>query len=257
MVWGRGTQVLSVAALLFSVDAASAQPAACPVPFDQLVNALKASVQPSGGPTNGGFDNHEWAAVVARGGAVCAVAFSGNAPDEQWPGGRGIAAQKAGTANAMSVDKSALSTANLYGGALPGGPLYGIEAANPPATDLIAAGDPAQFGTPDDPMLGKTIGGLVVFGGGLALYDDTGVVGGLGISGDSSCADHNVAWRVRAALGLDKVPAGVAGDRKDAIVYDLNHENKSASGFGHAQCHGTESQIGNELGAAVGGEQLQ
>jgi uncharacterized protein GlcG (DUF336 family) len=32
-----------------------------------------------------------------------------------------------------------------------------------------------------------------VFGGGLALYDDQGIVGGLGVSGDSACADHNVA----------------------------------------------------------------
>ena len=256
MIQGR-TGALSLAALTALAGAAGAQPAPCPIPHDQLVDALKASVQPSGGPANGGFDNHQWAAVVARDGTVCAVAFSGNAPDEQWPGSRGIAAQKAGTANAMSVDKSALSTANLYAGALPGGPLYGIEAANPPATDLIAGGDPAQFGTPADPMLGKTIGGLVVFGGGLALYDDSGVVGGLGISGDSSCADHNVAWRVRAALGLDKVRSGVGGDRKDAIIYDLNHEDKSASGFGHAQCLGTESQIGNELGAAIGGERLQ
>ena len=36
--------------------------------------------------------------------------------------------------------------------------------------------------------------------------------------GDTSCADHNVAWRVRATLGLDKTP------QKDAIIYDLNHD---------------------------------
>ena len=49
-----------------------------------------------------------------------------------------------------------------------------------------------------------------MFGGGLGLYDKKGIVGGLGVSGDTSCADHNVAWRVRKALGLDNVPAGVA-----------------------------------------------
>ena len=85
-------------------------------------------------------------------------------------------------------------------------------------------------------MVGKPIGGVVVFGGGLALYDEGGIVGGLGVSGDSSCADHNVAWRVRAALGLDKVPAGVNPKRKDAIVYDLDPSNKSASGWGHPLC---------------------
>ena len=40
-----------------------------------------------------------------------------------------------------------------------------------------------------------------VFGGGLALYDAAGtLVGGLGVSGDSSCADHNIAWRTRNTL---------------------------------------------------------
>jgi Haem-degrading len=93
----------------------------------------------------------------------------------------------------------------------------------------------------------RRIGGIVVFGGGLALYRDGNVVGGLGVSGDSSCADHNVAWRVRAALGLDKTP------QKDAIIYDLNHDNKSASGFGHAKCAGHEADVASEIGAGVGG----
>ena len=48
------------------------------------------------------------------------------------------------------------------------------------------AGDPANFGTATDPMVGKPIGGVVAFGGGLALYDDNGIVGGLGVSGNSS-----------------------------------------------------------------------
>jgi hypothetical protein len=123
--------------------------------------------------------------------------------------------------------------------------------------EIISAGDPASYGTPNDPMVGKKPGGVVVFGGGLALYDPTGIKGALGVSGDSSCADHNVAWRVRAALKLDAVPAGVAGGRKDAIIYDLDHENKSASGFGHPQCIGEEGRVANEIGAAVGGEVLQ
>lgn len=84
-----------------------------------------------------------------------------------------------------------------------------------------------------------------------------GFVGGLGVSGDSSCTDHNVAWRVRAALGLDKVQAGVNPERKDAIVDDLNPENKSASGFGHPKCVGTEPDVADELGAGVGGTSLR
>jgi hypothetical protein len=90
-----------------------------------------------------------------------------------------------------------------------------------------------------------------VFGGGLALYDGNGVAGGLGVSGDSACADHNVAWRVRHLLGLDHVPAGVSPNMKDAIIYDIGPDGKSTSGFGHPKCDGREDQIAVDLGAGV------
>ena len=78
-------------------------------------------------------------------------------------------------------------------------------------------------------MCGKRIGGVNVFGGGLALYNSEGkLVGALGVSGDSSCADHNIAWRTRKNLGLDHVPGGVSGDPEDAWG-----NPKSAGGFGH------------------------
>ena len=228
----------SVAALIgAALLAGKAQAADCPVTQDQLAQALRAS-------------------VVTRDGTVCAVAFSGNKADDQWPGSRAVAMQKANTANAFSVAKMAISTANLFAGAQPGQPLYGLITASPPSPET-AAGDAAQFGTASDPMVGKRIGGVIVFGGGLALYNDSGVVGGLGISGDSSCADHNVAWRVRQALKLDRVPAGVNPNRRDAIIYDLGADGKSASGFGHVKCNGTEADIGNELEAAVGGATMK
>ena len=49
------------------------------------------------------------------------------------------------------------------------------------------------------------------------------------------------------------MPAGVNPLRKDAIVYDLDPSNKSASGWGHPLCAGTEADIARELGAGVGG----
>jgi uncharacterized protein GlcG (DUF336 family) len=226
-----------------------AMAADCPVSHEQLVNALRASVKASGGPSNGGLDTHQWASVVMRDGTVCAVAFSGNKPDDQWPGSRVIAMAKANTANAFSVQQMALSTANLFAPAQPGQQLYGIVQAGPPSPEA-QAGESAQFGTPSDPALGKRIGGTVAFGGGLALYNESGVIGGLGVSGDSPCADHNVAWRVRQALGLDKTP------QKDKIVYDLGPDGKSASGFGHVKCAGHEADVAHELGAGVGGYSL-
>jgi uncharacterized protein GlcG (DUF336 family) len=242
---------------LLSMAMASACPAfakaPCLVQHEQLLNALTASVKASGGPANGGFETHEWAAVVARDGTVCAIAFSGPTADSQWPGSRLIAAEKANTANGLSLRHMALSTGNLYAPTQPGGALYGLQLTNPVNLAVAYAGDPAAFGTPRDPLVGKPIGGVVVFGGGLALYDDKGIVGGLGASGDSSCADHNIAWRVRHALGLDKVPAGVNPRAKDAIVYDIDPSGKSASGWGHPKCPGNEADIAAEIGAGVGG----
>jgi hypothetical protein len=150
---------------------------------------------------------------------------------------------KANTANGFSTKAMALSTANLFAQAQPGQSLYGIITASPPSPEA-SQGDAAQFGSGSDPALGKRIGGTITFGGGLALYNDTGPVGGLGISGDSSCADHNVAWRIRQALGLDKTP------QKDTIKYDLGSDGKSASGFGHPKCAGYEADIAGDIGAS-------
>src|SRR5947199_9946027 len=242
------------ALLCFTIASASA--ADCPVDHAKLAGALRASVKPSGGPANGGFENHEWASVVARDGTVCAVVFSGATATDQWPGSRVISVAKASTANAFSLKGKALSTANLFALAQPGQSLYGIVTASPPSPEANS-GDAAQFGTPNDPMNGKRIGGVIVFGGGLALYNGSDVVGGLGVSGDSACADHNAAWRVRQALGLDKVPAGVTPQRKDAIIYDMNNAGQSASGFGHPKCAGSEADIAEQLGAGVGGANLK
>ena len=83
-------------------------------------------------------------------------------------------------------------------------------------------------------MIGGRIGGINVFGGGFALYASDGtLIGGLGVSGDASCADHNIGWKVRDRLGLDFVPAGVSATGDDNIIYDLDANDHSPSGFGH------------------------
>src|SRR5687768_7985813 len=173
---------------------------------------------------NGGFGLEMWATVVDRDGVVCAVAFSGGNRGDQWPGSRVISAQKANTANAFSLPGLALSTANLYTATQPGGSLFGLQASNPVNTEVAYGGNAKNNGQANDFMVGGRIGGVNVFGGGLALYNAQGrLVGGIGVSGDSSCADHNIAWRTRNTLSLDNVPAGVSGDalRPDNIVYDI------------------------------------
>ena len=64
-----------------------------------------------------------------------------------------------------------------------------------------------------------------------------------------ACADHNIAWRVRQALGLDKVPAGVGPDHNDEIIYDLTPDKSSASGYGHTLCKGKEPEIAEQIHA--------
>jgi uncharacterized protein GlcG (DUF336 family) len=222
---------------------------------------LKAALVAATSTETSGLNNQMWATIVDRDGIVCAVAFSGVNRGAQWPGSRVISAQKANTANAFSLDASsnsngsgqagglALSTANLYSAVQPGGSLFGLQESNPVDTQVAYQGPSSNYGTPSDPMVGLQIGGVNVFGGGLALYQTPGaseiLVGGVGVSGDTSCADHNIAWRVRHNLGLDHLAntAGVSGDptRPDNILFDISPNpgggtGISAGGFGHPMC---------------------
>ena len=223
-----------------------------------LKNALDAAVLAE----TSGLNNHMWGTLVSRDGTVCAVAFSGPNAGAQWLASRVISAQKASTANALSLDASsasngsgqphglALSTANLYSAVQPGGSLYGLQFSNPVEAGAAYKGPSQLFGTANDPMIGERIGGINVFGGGLGLYNGAGqLVGGVGVSGDTSCADHDIAWRVRNNLGLDHL-AGVPGPASlfaadathpDNIIFDITANpsggtGNSASGFGHPPC---------------------
>jgi uncharacterized protein GlcG (DUF336 family) len=257
----RLTVLPIVVLLAFSAAPAAAQPAAVPsLACKQLPDAarLKAALVAATKAETSGLNNHMWATIVDRSGLVCAVVSSGPKTDAQWPGSRVISAQKANTANAFSLDASsaadgsgqakglALSTANLYSAVQPGGSLYGLQHSNP--VDPSAAYAPGP-GIGQEGMIGRTVGGVNVFGGGLALYGQGGrIVGGVGVSGDTSCADHNIAWRVRHELSLDHLAGvgGVSGDptRPDNIVFDITTNpaggtGTSKGGFGHPSCLNT------------------
>jgi uncharacterized protein GlcG (DUF336 family) len=218
---------------------------------------LKAALIAARNQSNGGFNLDMWGTIVNRDGVVCAVAFTGVNRGSQWPGSRVISAQKANTANAFSLTGLSLSTANLYSAVQPGGSLFGLQESNPVDTQVAYGGEPANYGQKNDPMVGWRIGGVNVFGGGLALYNKQGLLlGAVGVSGDSSCADHNIAWRTRHALNLDFVPAGVSGDAKrpDNIVYDITNPTGfpigvSAGGWGHPACSAAATTIAGELPA--------
>lgn len=190
-----------------------------------------------------GLDNEMWVSAVNRDGVVCVVARSGK-PGEQWPGSRVISAQKANTANAFSLPgatgkgfQAPLSTANLWAAVQPGGSLFGLQHSNPVDARVAYKGNSNNWGTRRDPLAGKKVGGVNVFGGGLALYNEYGeLIGALGVSGDTSCTDHIVAWKIRDQLGLDNVPGGLTGT--DNIIYDIQADGSSTSGFGHPVCLG-------------------
>lgn len=203
---------------------------------------LKAALTEARKSANGGLNLDMWGTLVNRDGAVCAVAFTGKDRGEQWPGSRVISAQKAYTANAFSLPGLALSTANLYSPVQPGGSLFGLQESNPVNTEKAYANPATQFGQANDPMVGYRIGGVNVFGGGLALYNAKGeIVGAIGVSGDTSCADHNIAWKTRHTLKLDYVPAGVASDKSDNIIYI--EAGKGPNGFAHPNCGNGEDKI--------------
>ena len=236
-------KTLALAAVVTSSGATFAADDCAGLPTQsQLSAALNAAVG-----KNGGLDFPMWGTIVNRYGRVCAVAKTGDA----WPASRVISAQKANTASGFSNSNLALSTANFFSAVQPGGSLYGLQESNP-VNPLVAyrGVDSTTYGTASDPMNGLKVGGINVFGGGLALYaqaDGKTVLGGLGVSGDTSCADHNIAWKLRAALGFTRVPGGVnsgsgapsKGD--DNIIYDITN-GVSASGFGHSKgCPGSPS----------------
>jgi uncharacterized protein GlcG (DUF336 family) len=232
-----------------------------------LQTALDSAVNAGG---NGGLGFNMWASLVAIDGTVCAVAFSGTRYTDQWLASRVISAQKANTANGLSLGEDAhmpaasqfphglaLSTANLYSAVQPGGSLYGLQHSNPVDPEIAYQGPATLFGTAHDPLVGQRVGGINVFGGGLVLLANGGTrIGGVGVSGDTSCTDHMVAWRVRNNLHLDHfgpngaAVGGVSGDpnRPDNIIFDITPTpeggllnpggtlSKSASGFGHPTC---------------------
>jgi len=189
---------------------------------------------------NGGLGFEMWVAILDRNGRVVDVVFSGEHRGDQWPGSRVISAQKANTANAFSLEGFALSTANLFAAVQPGGSLFGLQESNPVDTRVAYKGPASAYGAVNDPMIGERIGGINVFGGGLALYSPEGrLMGGIGVSGDTSCTDHIIAWKLRHALNLDNVPAGPDADsNSDNIIYT----DGTIDGFEHPRCFDTDGQ---------------
>jgi uncharacterized protein GlcG (DUF336 family) len=215
------TMLPSVAALGDQLGDDEDQRASCQIPAQIVANvqAQLATVVKEPDQNGGLFSpNRMWSAVVDRKGTLCAVTVTGDA----WPGSRAIAIAKASTANGFSNDALALSTANLYSPTQPGGSLYGLNDSNP---------FNPRF-QPQGTGIGFVPGGVITFGGGVALYSGGKVIGGLGVSGDTSCADHAISYRMRHLAGLDGTP------NSDNIIYLTSGEEPT--GFAQPHCGTTD-----------------
>ena len=193
----------------------------------------------SGGNAGGLFGGARmWVAVVNRDGKLCAVANSQTDPSQVWPGSQAIAKAKAYTANAFSLDSLALSSAMLYTFTQPGHSLWSLGQSNLFESKFLAP--PSGQGGGKE----QIAGGLIFFGGGVPVYNGEGnIIGGLGISGDTSCADHEIAKRVRDLASLNP-PGG-------ALVDDIHYTaTNGADVFTHPLCINTWKN-----GAFVGTEQ--
>jgi uncharacterized protein GlcG (DUF336 family) len=225
------------------VEAQAVRPANCRgLPGDRALKGFLAAAPATGGQAGGLFDGQRmWGAIVNRDGEICSYATSTADPTQVWPGSQAIAKAKAYTANAFSLDDLALSTARLYTFTQPGHSLWSLGQSNLfDASKLLPPG-----GGGDRHQI---VGGLIFFGGGVPLYNEAGkIIGGLGISGDTSCTDHEIAKRVRDLADLN--PPG--GSAVDDITYSVPD---GPSVFTHPKCVNTWRNgvfLGEEA-AAVG-----
>ena len=234
------TAAALVALAAITTDAQKVAAGCQNLPSESQLRQLLVQAQEVNKPIGGLFQGTKmWAAVVNRDGAVCAFATSTNDPAQVWPGSQAIAKAKAYTANAFSLDDLALSTARLYTFTQPGHSLWSLGQSNLFNSKFLAPPSGQDGGQ------NEIAGGLIFFGGGVPLYRNGKIVGALGISGDTSCADHEIAKRVRDLANLNP-PGG-------ALVDDIVYSGPDApSVFAHPVCPNTYrngTKIGDEAPA--------
>ena len=214
-------------ALPASAVSAASQGKCQGLPDEGALKGFLAAAPAAGGDAGGLFHGERmWGAVVNRAGEICAYTTSTADPTQVWPGSQAIAKSKAYTANAFSLDSLALSTALLYTFTQPGHSLWSLGQSNLFEPKFLAA--PTGQGGGKD----QIAGGLIFFGGGVPLYDGGKIIGGLGISGDTSCADHEIAKRVRDLAALNP-PGG-------SLVDDISYSSTNGpSVFTHPLCLNT------------------
>jgi len=147
-------------------------------------------------------------AIVDRNGKLLAQ----HTMEDVWPVSIDVALAKAYTAAGLSSSENAMSSRSLGFLTQPGGGAWNIGNSNDP-------------GTGDDSVEER---GLIEFPGGLPLYMDGMLVGGIGVSGDGGDQDEDVAEA--GAVGYEPPP----GIRIDCVLGMVGAYTNSA-----APCPGT------------------
>ena len=152
----------------------------------QLTAVLKSVVAVGDSSTNGGLANDMWATIVNRDGVVCSVTFSGDNRGDQWLASPGNFRAKSQYRKFLLV--SPREVVELMDSPClrliciqqfnPVAVCLGFKKVIPVDTSIAYSGPSKNYGMPNDPMTGKKIGGVNVFGGGLALYNAEGKVVG-------------------------------------------------------------------------------
>ena len=200
---------------------------------------LKAALTTARSASNGGFNLDMWGSIVNRDGVVCAVAFTGSRSRIGMARQPGHLGSKSEHGQLVRFARAWRCRRQTCGGGAAGRLSVWLAREQPGQHCGRIPGSIGKIRHGKRSPGRRQIGGVNVFGGGLALYDVSHtLVGAIGVSGDTSCADHNIAWRTRHALNMDFVPGGVGpATRPD----NINHQGlvpvpSLAADFSHPIC---------------------
>lgn len=219
--------------------------------YEELKTVLQ-QVTSGGAAANGGIGMPVWLSLVDTSGTVCAIVHpldssvkEFDVTSEMAMAHRVISIHKANTANAFSTNMIGVASGNLFSASAPGGAAYGYNLDSQIDPFL---GKPIFFGTTKDPVIGKRLGGYDTTAGGLALFDNNKKkIGAIGVSGDTHCSNHVIAWKIREQLASGaykstNVPFGLSAKYNDMLIQDIIPDTKtggagfSESSYGHPQC---------------------
>ena len=201
---------------------------------------LRAALSAARGVGNGGFDLDMWGTLVNRDGIVCAVAFTGADRGDPMAGQpRDLGAEGEHRERVQPAGPRALHRQ----------PLCGRAARRQPVRPAGQQSGRHRRGVRRHPAnvrhsrtirwsAARSAASTSSAAAWRCTTRRTSWSAAIGVSGDTSCADHNIAWRTRHALNLDYVPGGVGagGARRQHQLSGVGAVPSLANDFSHPIC---------------------